>query len=141
MLIIPDADNQGVSLHKTDMPQDFTICCAFKAEAYTRKEANSVYLYWLNNDINLSPWSHVRLTPMKHYTVFDVKLGKVRFEVSRGYLLFPLTWTRMCVSLDTVSGLVKLVVDKQLLEEKIYLEATDVKRLVPRYRNKCWKPV
>ena len=43
-------------------------------------------------------------------------------------LLFPLRWTRVCLALDADSGLVRLVVDGDLLREEVYKVEEDTKK-------------
>ena len=43
-------------------------------------------------------------------------------------LFFPLHWTRACLSVDSMAGKVRVVVDEQLLGEEIYDMEKDVFR-------------
>ena len=59
------------------------------------------------------------------YTLYDVLLGHVWLSVRTASLWFPLTWTRVCVSLDTESGTVVVVTNGQVMEEEVHQEALE----------------
>ena len=66
------------SLTKPDMPEDFTICGAFRLKAWTIKFL-SAYLYQMN--YNGSLWSYVELKSedVGNSTDFTVKFGNIKF--------------------------------------------------------------
>ena len=113
----------GASLSLPSLPRDFSLCAAFMVEAWTTAYT-AAYLFQLNDNSG-SKWASITINAKPTTTEFGVNLGKVSFEAYSVHLLFPLTWTRVCVSLDTASGRVVLAVDGRVLEEKIFEEARE----------------
>ena len=109
------------SLSKPDMPRDFTICTAFMSEAWTT-DFSASRLFELR-DVDGDRWAYVLLYAAESYIEIEVKLGNVDFQTPIPRVLFPLTWTRVCLSLDTVSGKVGVVADGLVLQEKVHQEA------------------
>ena len=122
-----EPDSRGeytmASLSKPDMPRDFTICTAFKVEAWTT-DFTAARLFQLTDDGG-DRWAFVSLYAADTYTEFTVKLGGVFFLATTDRVLFPLTWTHVCLSLDTVSGKVGVVADGLVVEEKVHQEALE----------------
>ena len=57
------------------------------------------------------------------YTKYDFFVGKgKRIGVNTASKWFPLTWTRVCVSFDTVSFTVTIVIDGKVMYEKVRQE-------------------
>ena len=110
------------SITKPAMPKDFTICAAYMVEAWSRN-GRFVRLFTVYNDYGT--WdSFVLVDPSEGNTQFSVDLGaEVHFVAYGAHVLFPLTWTRICVSLDTVTGNVRLVVDGEVIHEKVHEKA------------------
>ena len=104
------------SLTKPEMPNDFTICGAFRVGAWTIKFAEANF-YQINN-VNGVAWSLVKATVLQGYTDFSIVFGKFVFETRNQVTWFPLTWQRFCVSLDTVAQTVLFVVNGEVLLEK-----------------------
>ena len=127
---LPDSAGEytGASLTKPDMPKDFTICAAYMVEAWTT-DWSAASLFQLNAR-NGYRWAAVSMFAASTYTQFSVYLGRVTVVASSDHVLFPLTWTRVCVSLDTVTGNVRIVANGEVLEDKVLKEALeeDVKR-------------
>ena len=111
------------SLTKPDMPKDFTICAAYMVEAWTTDRTTAV-LFQLNAWDGYM-WAFVLMYAAGTYTQFSVYLGLVAVVAYSDRVLFPFTWTRVCVSLDTVTGNVLLVVNGEVLEEKVQKEALE----------------
>ena len=121
----PDSSGEytGASLTKPDMPKDFTICAAYMVEAWTTG-FTSAYLFRLN-DRDGDRWGYVKMFADESHTEFSVYFSRVSFTVISEQVLFPLTWTRVCVSLDTVSGKVVLVTNGEVLQDEVYAEAME----------------
>ena len=121
----PDSSGEytGASLTKPDMPKDFTICAAYMVEAWTTAFASAV-LFQLN-DRGGDQWAYVMMYAARYYTEFNVYIGRVTVEAYIDRLLFLLMWTRVCVSLDTVTGSVRIVVNGEVLEDKVHQEALE----------------
>ena len=113
----PDSSGEytGASLTKPDMPKDFTICAAYMVEAWTT-DFGSAELFTLNNRDG-DPWANVMMNFGGANTEFHVYIGRVSVAAYNDHVVFPLTWTRVCVSLDTVTGSVRIVVNGEVLEE------------------------
>ena len=108
---LPDSFGKytGASLTKPDMPKDFTICVAYMVEAWTTDSAVAE-LFWLREK-KIWRWGRVSMYAAPTYTEFAVYLGRVYILAKSSRVLFPLTWTRVCLSLDTITGNVRLVVN------------------------------
>ena len=101
----------GASLTKYDMPKDFTICVAYMVEAWTTDSA-AAELFWLRKKKpEIFRWGKVSMYAAKNHTEFHVNLGRAYLMAISSRVLFPLTWTRVCVSLETSTGNVRLVVN------------------------------
>ena len=121
---LPDSDGEytKASLNKLDMPRDFTICGAFMTPA-----ARSGYFYHLYS--NGREWSLVGFNSKIFSTQYTVTIGRVRFAAysakvpvnmpAKNLLYFVTTWTHMCLSLDTSSGMIKLVVNGEVLYQRV----------------------
>ena len=105
----PDSAGEytGASLTKPGMPADFTICLAFRTEAWT-KDFSGGRLFQLNGKYeNNSGW--VSINADSSYTRYYGKIGKVNIPpVTMAIVFFSITWTRVCVSLNTNLGKVFL---------------------------------
>ena len=113
-----EPDSRGeftmTSLSKPDMPRDFTICTAFMVKAWTT-DFTAADLFELRADDGHF-WASIYLYASGTFTEFNVLLGKVYFITTINSLLFPFTWTRVCLSLDTILGKVGFVVNGQLVQ-------------------------
>ena len=108
---LPDSSGEytGASLTKLDMPKDFTICAAYMVEAWTTdfKMANLFEL--INKDGR--PWTFFNMYAGDTYTEFKARVGPAGFIAYSELVLLPLTCTRFCLSLDTVTWNIRLVVN------------------------------
>ena len=88
---------------------------------------SSAYVFNLNyaDGGDAYGWISVRLYAANTFTEVKVILGNVYFFAYTDHLLFPLTWSRLCLSLDTVTGRVVLVLDGRVLEERVHQEARE----------------
>ena len=116
----------GASLDLPCMPIDFTLCTSYMVEAWTTDftYADLVQLQYFDGYFYFT-WALVRMSASSSDTTFQVKLGKVNFKRSTGKVLFPLTWTHVCLSLDTGSGRVQMAVDGKLIEDAVHQEALE----------------
>ena len=118
----PDSNGSYTSatLEKEDLPPSFTICGAHMVKAWTTEFTAGV-LFMLKKDGKDSAWSFVYLYAAAGYTEYQVYLGgSTVIFASIPTLYFPLQWTRVCMSLDTDSAMVRLVVDGQMLGQEEY---------------------
>ena len=97
----------GATLTKPGMPPDFTICGAYRTEAWTAG-FSSANQFQLNGEDG-QQWGYVSISALSTYTEYQVSLGHVWLSVTTASVWFLLTWTRVCVSLDTRLLLLRLV--------------------------------
>ena len=111
----------GASLSRPEMPDDFTICGAFMSEAATALEPSVHGLFRLNG-VDGKRWGYLNIYAGTYTTEYFGYLGH-SFSLMTSTVWFPLTWTLFCVSLDTASGRVAVVVDGHVLEDAVHHEA------------------
>ena len=118
----PDSSGEytGASLTRPGMPSDFTICGAFRTEAWTTEEHGTI-LFQLNGKDG-TIWGFVLINAESTYTEYTVTFGNISLLARTSTVWFPLTWTQLCVLLDPRSGMVVLVVDGRVLKEKVQQE-------------------
>ena len=95
----------GASLTKPDMPKDFTVCAAYMIKAF---DFRPWFLLFELNDYGFL------IRPYDTYTEYEGYGINSRSD----HVLFPFTWIRVCVSVDTVAGRVRLVVNGEMMEDK-----------------------
>ena len=116
----PDSNDEytSASLEAGTLKESFTICLAFMVEAW-----NTEYTYakvlTLFDDIG-DIWAHIKLYSDYSSSRFAVSVGPLSLEKRTKNILFRLQWTRVCLSLDPVTGKLMLVADGQLLGEKLF---------------------
>ena len=115
----PDSEGEYTSatLTKPGMPQDFTICTAFLAEAWNSKFTGT-FVFTLNDPRGIA-WAYVLVYASELNTEYRVMLARHQFSVFINRPLFPMTWTRLCVSYDTATSKKVLVVDGQHYEKPV----------------------
>ena len=112
------------SLTKPDMPDDFTICGAYRLQAWTIA-FRTAHFFQINAKDD-SKWSSMKMET--NYienggsSDLQVSIGGVSFQKTLKKMFFPETWFRWCLSVDTVAKRVVLVVNGELLEEKDNLQ-------------------
>ena len=116
----PDSNGSytHAALVKEDLPRSLTICSAYMVEAWTT--AYSAARMWMLRDDEGSEWGTVIIYAAADYTEYGFYLGPTNLIATTPTLYFPLQWTRACVSLDTDSAMVRLVVDGQMLGQEEY---------------------
>ena len=131
----PDSSGEitRATLNRPDMPRDFAICIAFMVQ-FWNTPYNAVTLFEIIHDDGTT-WGNMLMYPGVSFIQFTVWLGNVDFESRADRVLFPFTWTRGCFSLDTVSGRVRIVLDGQVLEDKVHQEALEEDELRPPNLN------
>ena len=114
---LPDTAGEytSASLTKPGLPSDFTVCGAYRPKAWTGY--TQAALFEIHGEDG-TLWGLVDLQSLDNSVQILVIFGNVFiYAPPQDNLWFPLTWIRVCVSLDTVSGRVRLVVDGQVLHE------------------------
>ena len=121
----PDSNGEltGATSEAGPLPESFTICSAFMTEAWTT-ELLSAYMFALPNNKG-DVWGRITLFAASNYTEYGVWLGRVEFINQIETVFFPLQWSRACLSLDSITGKMMLVVDGQLLGEEKYKREED----------------
>ena len=116
----PDENNSysHASLQKENLPPSFTVCTAFMVEAWTKY--TSSWLFVLHDDGG-KIWHWVKIFATSTYTQFTIKFKEsLKFTVQSVSLFYPLQWNSVCLSRDSNTSLVRLVVDGELLMEKVW---------------------
>ena len=119
-------NNTIASLQKKIFPPSFTICISFMVEAWfketpgRKKERNhTVAPLFVLLDGKGKTWLYVTIYAFDTFTEYRFGFGTSP-EWSTGQseiLFFPLQWTRVCLSMESSTSLVRLVVDGELLVE------------------------
>ena len=131
----PDSNGAYTSatLEKEDLPQSFTICAAYMVEAWTTAFASAHMFELKDADGEClacfgDRWGRVKLYAAYDYTEYEINLGPIHLIATTPTLYFPLQWTRVCLSLDTDSAMVRLVVDGHMLGQEEYKVEEDENR-------------
>ena len=122
---LPDSSGEytSASLSKADWPNNFTICAAYMVKAWTT-DSIGADLFQLTEyfsdghgrEFGTYVLAFVKLWARATHTVLQVDLPNVYFEVIIDTILFPLTWTRVCFSLDIKLGIIVLAADGKILK-------------------------
>ena len=103
------------SLQKENFPSSFTICTAFMVEAWTRYQ--NTWLFVLNDDKG-EIWHWIKIYADLTFAHFQFKFeDSLKFSAQSTSPFYPLQWTRVCLSSNSKTSLVRLVVDGELLME------------------------
>ena len=119
----------GASLEAGPLPESFTICTAFMVEAWTSGFLQES-LFTLLTDHGY-PWAFITLGVRRSdatYTQYEVWVGPFHFLEKIEAIFFPLQWTRVCLSVDSMASKMTLVVDGQLLGEEEYKREEEFQR-------------
>ena len=103
-------------LKKEHLPLSFTICTAFMVEAWAEYTNAALFaLHYEDGQI----WHWVRIIAKTTHTEFSFLFEDSPMFLNQTKILFyPLQWTRICLSKDSNTSLVRLVVDGELLVEQ-----------------------
>ena len=105
------------SIKKGNLPWSFTVCTAFKVEAWTKDFA----LYILSDDKG-DDWHWLAILRSDRYTQFAFwHFECSSFSSKSAFLYFPLQWIRICLSMDSNTSAVRLVVNSELLREQVFM--------------------
>ena len=106
------------TLQKDTFPSSFTICTAFMVERWP--EYTNSFLFVLTDDEE-ETWHWIQIYAAETFTEFQFELeDSPRFTVKSASLFYPLQWTRVCLSMDSNTSTVRLVVDGELLLQKVW---------------------
>ena len=125
----PDSNDEYTSatLEAGPLSDSFTICSAFMVEAWTTKFV-SAKMFTMLDKSGLS-WGYINLFVSPEYTQYQVRLDQGQFVQTVNVPFFPLQWTHVCLSVDSMASNVtlvslvidgKMVVDRKLLQEEEY---------------------
>ena len=107
------------------LPDSFSICMAYMVEAW-HTEQSAADLFSLQDDQDVY-WGNVYVVASPTYMQYILELGPIFTAKKSPAVFFPLQWTRVCLSVDSVGGNVLMVVDGQLLVEEEYKREEDNK--------------
>ena len=107
------------------LPDSFSICMAYMVEAW-HTEQSAADLFSLQDDQDVY-WGNVYVVASPTYMQYILELGPIFTAKKIPAVFFPLQWTRVCLSVDSVGGNVLMVVDGQLLVEEEYKREEDNK--------------
>ena len=118
----------GASLKAGALPENFSICSAFMTEAWNTLIV-SVRTFMLLDDFGHS-WGRLMIYAAEGFTEYDLRLGYDQFVLTRQIPgnLFPFQWTYACVSVDSMTRKVTLVVDGKFSGGKEYTKEVDDNR-------------
>ena len=103
------------SLQKENLPSSFTICTTFMVEAWTKYQ--NTWLFVLNDDKG-EIWHWVKIYADQTFALFQFQFeDSLKFTAKTTSPFYPLQWTRVCLSSNSNTSLVRLVVDGELLME------------------------
>ena len=102
-----NASYTHASLQNENQPPSFTICTAFMVEVWNLyREAPILILLDNMGDV----WHYLWIFVTETYTEFDLSFEQYPgFSKQREALFYPLQWTRVCLSKDSETSLVRLV--------------------------------
>ena len=110
---IADANGEYTSatLYGGALPDSFTICSAFMVEAWTT-EQSAADLFSLKDDDDQN-WAYIYMVAASGSTTYTLDFGQLFAVKEIEATFFPLQWTRVCISQDSVASKVR--------KKKIYL--------------------
>ena len=112
------------------MPMDFTVCTSWMTPVwYTQWAAAEQFAL---RDKDGDRWAYVYIWAADGFLEVEAIFGNVWFIVMKDGELFPRTWVHTCVSYDSVSGMVVLVIDGVVLKETVFKEV---------FEEDLWRPV
>ena len=119
----------SATLEAGPVPEAFTICSAVMVQAWTTDfEAGDMFALLREVDNSTSyplKWLGVTLVAWDENSQYEVHFRPKTYYSKTTPAFFPLQWTRACLSLDSVAGKLKMVVDGQLLVEEEYKREED----------------
>ena len=119
----------SATLEAGPVPEAFTICSAVMVQAWTTDfEAGDMFALLREIDNSTSyplKWLGVTLVAWDENSQYEVHFRPKTYYSKTTPAFFPLQWTRACLSLDSVAGKLKMVVDGQLLVEEEYKREED----------------
>ena len=132
---LPDSSGEytkaSLTRTKRDTPRNFTICVAYMIKVWNT-DSTVVDLFTFNK-LRTFPFSgQIRMRATDTYTQFEVSFGGIDFDVRNSDILFPLTWTRVCLSYDQ-AGRVDLVVNGEILKNETLLYLKGDFAILPSY--------
>ena len=122
----PDSNGEFTSatLDAGFLPESFTVCSAVMVDAWTTMFTATRMFTLLA--VDGKAWARIYLFAASGYTEYEVQIDRLKFVKQTEAVLFPLQWTRACLSLD--SSKVRVVVNGQMLLEEEYRRGEDTRR-------------
>ena len=116
----PDSNGSYTSatLNVGKFPDSFTICSAFMVDSWSTGFTEAAIFSILDDEGG--QWVYVDLYAARNQTEYHFGIEFDPSTAQTTAVFFPLQWTRVCLSLDSVSNKMTLVVNGQLLGEREY---------------------
>ena len=108
---------------KEGMTKSWTICLAYMVEAWSG-EFMRAHLFTIRNS-QQKDYATLVMSSENGQTRFTGRIGNIKLDLYHNSILFPHTWTRICLSYNDTSGNVALVVNGHVLVDKVYPEWFD----------------
>ena len=118
-----DGEWTGASLNAGSLPESFTICSSYMTEAWLGEFTSSDMFGLMDEDGD--PWGKIASYASEAHTEYDITIGPVSWIKNIEVTFMPFTWTRGCLSLDSVAKKVRAVVDGHPLGEEEYKREED----------------
>ena len=100
-----------------NIPSSFTICSAFMVEAWGEKLGATLFTLFDKTGSG----HRIELLASDNSTQITVWHDNFGLDISSDFLFYPLQWTRVCLSKDSNTSVLRLVVDGELLGEEVCL--------------------
>ena len=129
VISLTEIGSQGANLtSKTGtLPSRFTYCIAAMSPALlNRMELGTLV------DRSGKPWFGLDLAvgSKKMQTVFGLKIGPKHISLENTtFQLFPFQWIRPCISVDSYTGHIQIVVDGKVIANKVFQEMKEMKNI------------
>jgi hypothetical protein len=108
---------------KKDLPADFTVCSAFMVENWlTVFSATRMFTILDPSGKFSAGWLSLELVSGAENTQFSFRMGSGRVKGTHNSIYFPNRWIRACVTLETITTRVRLVVDGHVVEDAEHRE-------------------
>ena len=89
------------------LPESFTICSAIKVDAWNGDGSASDVFTLI--DVDGDRWGYMHLYAANRYILYKVDIGPTGpIETYVESDFFPLQWTRICFSLDSIASNLRL---------------------------------
>ena len=116
------------SILKENFPSSFTICTAFMVEWWGMYQ-NSPLFRLLDDFGKNKKWLYVEVDAAPTHTGYTVVFSGIQFAATSPSIFFRFQWTRLCLSFNTSTSMVTLVVDGNQLAKKFVVVEKNLNNL------------